>query len=233
MLSQRIRRLLIIMSLFLLAGCGLNIDIDQEVILYPEEAWEMQVEMMLPAQTLSLSGGRAQVEQALDEAVQAIEVQGGTASWASTQEEQGLRYTMEASGEGYQLLREISFFDVDIEAQIVNGQRQIAFSSCLSRGLIGGTHTLTLIGGDIISTDGVEIEKGKVQWVNPSGCIEAVITEKRRVPLGLMLPGGILLAGIVAGGWFLLQRRRPARCDNCGRELSSQAKFCPYCGYER
>lgn len=233
MCIQWIRRLIWLLSLFLLAGCGLNIDVDQEMTFYPDEAWEMRVDLMVPVQTLAFSGARVQIEQTLDEAVQAIEVRGGAASWESTQEEQGLRYSMEASGEGYELLREISFFDVDIEAQVVDGQRQIAFGSCLSSGLIGGTHTLTLIGGDVISTDGVEIEKGKVQWMNPGECIEAVMTEKRRVPLGLMLPAGVLLVGIVVGGWALSRRRRPTRCGNCDSELSPQAKFCPYCGHER
>jgi hypothetical protein len=117
----------------------------------------------------------------------------------------------------------------------VDGQRQIHFSQFVTGNILeANSNTLTLIGGDIVSTNGHQLDDGSVQWVNPSGRIEAVLTEKSRFSLATLLIPATLLAAS-GGGWFFYRQRKQqaAFCAHCGAQLGAGAKFCPSCGRPR
>lgn len=223
--------------LSLLSGCGA--DIDQSVTFYRNEAWEADMSFSIDAETLALFSNPGEIETELDKAVQEAEAMGVKASWDSRRKDTTLIYTIHTEGEGLATLREIAF---DGSGQLtvteVEGKRQIFFSQPSSGSFMDASqYTLTLTGGEIISSNGQKIDNNTVQWTNPAGRMEAVLTEKGRFSLGTLLLVLVLVAGVGGGGWFFWQKKSPAAtavfCVTCGQPMAPQAQFCPKCGQKR
>jgi hypothetical protein len=224
-----------------LAGCGA--DIDRHVTFYRDEAWRAEMEIAFPVEMLALLASSPESFEAdIAKQVADWEADGAQVNWNSRRQETTLIYTFNIEGEGLELLNTIAFEgDATLTAMEINGQRQIQFSYFSSGDLTGAnTNTVTLQGGDILSSNGTEIDKGTVQWVNANGRMEAVLTEKSGSGLGMLLIG-LLLAGSMGGaGWYFWKQRQQtpvqmqptamAFCAHCGTTLSPQAKFCPNCG---
>jgi hypothetical protein len=230
--------LLVVMtaSFLFLVGCGA--EIDESVTFYRDEQWSTEFKLSTSAEMIALLGSPAEIERELDELVTEAKELGIDASWNSSRQDRTLIYTIQGKGKGYDALNEFMF---DNRAQIWveedGGKRHIHFSQPVSRDFIDANrYTVTLTGGEIISSNGTALDRGSVQWVNPSGRMEAVLTEKSRFNLGLWLFILVLVAGIGGGGWYVLQQRNqqaaaPTRfCIHCGHSLGPQAQFCPNCG---
>lgn len=220
----------------LVVGCGGQID--QTVTLYKDEAWAAEMSISLPAEAVALLGSTAELDQSIEDGVAEIRAMGADASWSSSREDTTLIYTIESSGEGYAVLQETVFGgNAEIYSQNVGGEEQIYFAYNGGGDLSGAFFTLTLVGGEIISSNGQQIDDSTVQWTNMYGPMEAVLVGKSRFNIWLVLIPLVLLGGIgvvaVAGGGLFFLSSRPAFCPHCGAQMSRGAKFCPACGQAR
>jgi len=229
--------LLMFTAVLFLVGCGA--EIDQSVTFYRDEQWSAELRLGTSIEMAALLGSPTEIERELDNIVAEAKNLGVDASWKSSQRDRTLIYTIETKGRGYDALNEIMF---DNRAQISvvedEGRRHIHFSQPVSRDFLDANrYAVTLTGGEIVSSNGTALDRGSVQWVNPSGRMEAVLTEKSRFRVGLWLLIIALVAGIGGGGWYVWQQQNqqtaaPARfCIHCGHPLGAQAQFCPSCGH--
>lgn len=223
--------------LLFLTGCGA--DVDQTITVYRNEAWKADISFSIPGETVAMIGDPAQLDAEMEQTVQEAEQMGVKASWDSRRDDTTLIYTIHAKGDSLETLKEIAF---DSSAQLsvgeVEGKRQFFLSYPVSSDFLSANqYTLTLNGGDIVSSNGQEIKKGTVQWTNPSGRVEAVFTGQSKFSLGTLLLVLILLAGVGGGGWFFWQQKGTQAtavfCATCGQPMTPQAQFCPKCGQKR
>lgn len=224
-------RLLWVVVLFGLGLTACGADVEQTITFKHNEAWEAEMAIIFPPEAAALMGGLSAIETQLAEAVDELEAMGVTTSFEPGRDDQGnSNYTLQLAGQGLETLDQVAFDGGGLSATTVDGQRQIEVN--YYPGVTEGNFTLTLIGGEIISSNGDEFGRGKVRWVNPPGRIEAVLTEKGSFNLAILLvPAGIILLAVVGGAAFRLSQG--VRCANCGYRLSSQAVFCPNCGYPK
>jgi hypothetical protein len=231
--------LVALLATFFLNAC--EGDVDQTVTFYRNELWEADVEMRIPGEVVALTGSIDEFEVRLDERIAQWEESGVRATWESNREDTTLIYTFHIEGQGLNRLRNTVFDgNGDLYVTVEDGKRYVHFLYQAGSGLLGdlNAYRLTLIGGEIISSNGNQLDNGMVQWTNPSGQIEAVLTEKSRFHAGILVP---LIAVTAAGavGWCFLRRRgQPASqlselCQHCGAWLEPQANFCPSCGQTR
>lgn len=235
--SQIMFFVLIAVVLLLLTGCGA--DVNQSVTFYRHEAWETDMSFSIDAETLALFSDPATLEAELDRAVQEAENMGAKASWSSRRQDTTLIFTVHAEGKGLETLKEIAFDNsTQLSATEVEGGRQLYFSHPASRDFLDASqYTFTLNGGNIISSNGQKIDDRTVQWINPSGRMEAVFTEKGRLSLGMLLLILALVAGAGSSSWFFWQKQGKQEtavfCATCGQTIAPQAQFCPKCGQKR
>lgn len=240
---------LAILLLMFLTACGARVD--QTVTFYDDEGWDAEVRITLPREIVALAGAQTQLDAEIANMARELEAAGAKVSYEVEQEEGLITYVIDATGSGLHVLRQIAFDGADIQMRSVGGKEQISFAMNVPYDLAGGS--ITLIGDDVISSNGRIIDRGKVQWVNASGRIEAVIVPKSRFGLqSLLLPLGLVaaLVGLVAIG--VRRSRRPQLaipspslplpsqpvqvspehfCGQCGTPLGSEARFCPGCGH--
>lgn len=224
-----------IIAVFFLSACGA--DIEQSVTLYRNEAWEADSSFTMSAEALALVSSPEEIERELATAVTGAKEQGVNASWKSSRDGDNVTYTIHSAGEGLELLGD-TVFDNRNGFHVIedNGQRQISFSHSAGSNFLGANkYTLTLHGGEIISSNGIALDNGSVRWINPSSRMEAVLTEKGRFGLGAFLLVVVLAGVIGGGGWYFWQQRqtRTAFCPHCGAQMNPQAQFCPQCGQQR
>jgi hypothetical protein len=215
----------------LLTACGGAVD--QSVTFYKNEAWEAETKLSLPGELVAF-GGAAEVERQVEDQARQWRAQGANVSWKSSRDGTTLIYTFDLRGQGLNVLNATVFNgEAAIQVQQSGNKRHIHFSRQVSRGLFDELtrYTLALHGGEVISGNGRQLNRGSMEWINPSGRMEAVLTEKGRLNFtALLLPG--LALGVVAGGWLIF-RRRPGPCPHCGQWLEAGARFCPACGQSR
>jgi hypothetical protein len=225
----------ILLIAFFLIGC--RAEISQEVTLYRNEAWQAEISIKVPVEALVLVGSPQEIEQGLNEAVAEARTLGVQASWKSRSENGSMAYAMSYKGNGLATLGEL-VFDNSNAFRVSNegGKRQIEFSHSTGSDFLGASsYTLTLYGGEILNSNGAQINKNTVQWVNPAGRMQATLTEKRRLTIGSLLLLVVALGVVSGGGWYWWQRQQPkvVFCPHCGAQMSSQAVFCPNCGQKR
>jgi len=239
-----------LLLLSLVASCGGAFSADTRVTLLADENWEVQVELVLTLQQAQLALG--QIDQAMNELISELRATGVEAEWQSQDEREdgNVGYLITARGQGLDRLN-TAFFDgqAALYADESSGQRQIVFRYNLINA-IAQRQTLTLRGGRILSSNGVQTDSRSVMWTNPNGPIEAVLTEAPRyawLPYSLIGMGGLLFAVAVFGMVSRARRRAPAAglaaaagprqtvsfCSTCGAALPPEATFCPRCGAQR
>lgn len=231
---RRIGRWLILPALlWLLVGCGG--EVDRTITFYQGEAWEVEITFGIPLQAMALLSSAAEMESELNSTVAELENMGATASWSASQQDDVQIYTINATGTGYDLLTNAILTDASIQVQEVNGQRQISYSENLGDLALANSNTLTLIGGEIISSNGQQAGRGQTQWVNPTSRIEAVLTEKSRFDTAslLIIVGGLVILGGVSFYAISRQRHRANTCPHCGASLEADARYCYSCGQKR
>ena len=128
-----------------------------------------------------------------------LQASGVRMEWKSEINELGeLVYTFTLQGTGLELLKE-AMFDEDsrLVATIVDGRRQIVLSHSPGfQGLLLRNYSLALTGGRILSSNGQQVSEDTVRWIDPSGQIEAVFTEKPRFDAARALLPILCAAGI-------------------------------------
>lgn len=216
---------------FSLVACGGAVD--QTVTFYTNENWTAETKLSLPAELFAFTG-TTEIERQVEEQAHQWRAQGAKVSWKASSEGSTQIYTFNLSGQGLHLLNSIVFDgNADLYIDDSSGKRQVYFNRRITRGLFDdlSRYTLTLRGGEVIYGNGRQIDRRTMQWINPSGHIEAVFTERSRLNVGILLLLGLALL-VVGGGWLLF-RRRPGPCPHCGQWLEAGARYCPSCGNSR
>lgn len=233
---------LFFLALFI-AGCAdLPIDTNQTFSFYEGEAWEVESVIGLPPDVVLLFESLDNVNATLDEdastssadldlpleetvkndlteAEMELAEHDIDLSWdVATDSEGFMTVSFTAKGEGYANIGEVGFLfeDVtDITVQEVDGIQQITFVQTHTVGQ--GENVVTVRGGEIIGTNGTEVEPGVVQWVNPDGRTEVTLTPGQRssgtllVVVLLVFICGLLLVGVVGvAGFVVWQRQKKA-----------------------
>jgi hypothetical protein len=222
---------LLLTAVTFLAACGGAVD--QSVTFFKNEAWEAETKLSLPGELVALTGA-GEIERQVEDQARKWRAQGANVSWKSSRDGSTLIYTFELRGQGFNVLSATVFDgEAAIQVQQSGNQRRIHFSRQVSRGILDELtgYSLTLHGGEIVSGNGRQLNRGSMEWVNPSGRMEAVLTEKGRLSLTILFFPGLALA-LLAGGWLMF-RRRPGPCHRCGQWLEAGARFCPSCGQSR
>lgn len=207
-MARRHRFPLWLFAILLACLCACAGAIDQTITFSQDEAWETQVTLEFPGEIAPLLG--SEVDNQLSTLQQRVETDGGRMEWERSQGDNGrLTYTIDASGRGYDVLRSVSFSDMNVVAAEQNGRRQLTFTATPL--LDAASHTLTVVGGEILSSNGTVTGGDTVTWVDSRQVMQAVLTERQGVSSSLpLLPllGGlalIILGGLLA--WYLLRRR--------------------------
>ena len=236
-----------------LAACSASID--QRITFLTGEAWETDATVVFPAEIAPMLGN--QIDSELTAIEQQIAGSGGSMQWERATGDNGdLIYSIEAEGLGYDILQQVSFSEMSVTAQEVDGeQRQLTFTA--TRPMDAASFTLTLVGGEILSSNGQVSGGDTVTWANSAMVMEAVLTERGGLAAGPLVPilvgvGLVGLVGLVA--LLVLRRRAPAKppafnsapgpafpapppasrfCVKCGTALRPSAKFCAACGHRQ
>lgn len=232
MKACRVRRpilglLVLIVSSLVLISCDaqLDVDVQQTVTIRRNEAWEVDMNLRFAGELVDeLSsqqdlGPEGEMEL-LREYFPDLARLGVEIDWETQTTEFGDKiYEVHLEGEGLDTLKTAVFSDdTHLEAVEVEGRRRIVLSHPVGYPeLLLRNYTLTLIGGEVISSNGQLIDDGSVRWVNPSGRIEAVITEKPTIrPFEIVLLGvacvgvAFLVLLVVTGVGFWANRKRVA-----------------------
>lgn len=250
---MRLRRLFLLSLALLLTSCVSIHSTDMRVTFRADENWEAEMEIVLTPQQAQLTLG--QIEPALNQAVAEMRSEGVEVQWKQQErrEDGNIGYLVSAKGKGLDILN-TAFFEGQAVLYVdeSTGERQIVFSYTPGQAF-AQEQTFTLVGGKIISSNGTQTNGRTVTWVNPTGPMEAVLTEASPLgwlPYALIGGGGVLLiiagVGIVASVVRRRQLASPApeavfappppptaRCANCGFALPEGAVFCPSCGMKR
>lgn len=236
--ARAFRTVLLALLALVLAGCGADVDVT--VDFYRGENWQAVTELSVSAETLAMTGGAGEIEKQLDELVTAAEAEDVRASWEKTKAEDNLVYVVEMEGKGLDTLsRSVFDGEAEIYADESTGQRLIHFSQYVGSGLGFSSQTITLRGGEIIAGNGQLVDDRTITWENPSGRIEATLTERSRFGLGSILgiaAAIVVFAGLVVGGvqwWRRSRALRPVPCPWCGSWIPEGAGYCPGCGRPR
>ena len=230
--------LLLVLLALVLTACGGDVDIT--VDFYRGENWQAVTALSVPVEALAMAGGAGAIEKQLDEMVAAAAADNVRASWEKTEAEDNLVYTIEMKGKTLDTLsRAIFDGEAEIYADESSGRRLIHFSQYVSSGLGFNSQTITLRGGEIIAGNGRLVDDHTITWENPSGRIEATLTERSHFGLGGVLgivAGIITVACLVAGSvqwWRRSRALRPVPCPWCGFWIPEGARHCPGCGRRR
>ena len=196
-----VRRLSLVAPLafvLLLVGCGV---IENHVTLYEGEEWEAEIQLSLTPVDLSMVGGAGVIEADLQKQAAQLEKQEIQFEWHREQHDDGsTTYCVSMEGKGLDQLNTAVFDDqATIDVESAQGKRLIHFTYSPSA-LEARSYTLSLTGGEIVSSNADRVEKNTAIWYNLTGQAEARLTEASKglgaIPcLGSFL-GSIVILGI-------------------------------------
>jgi hypothetical protein len=194
--------------ILLLAGC-IPVDTEQTITFYSDEKWEAHIVIEMSRADLVNSGlSQDDVEAQIQETIGTLNPETVEITWEATDLETGeLVYTLEAKGKGFNQLERLiqGSNETSIRLSTASGKTEIVFSAFFPL-LPSGTNVLILKGGQIVTSNGEEVENGMVRWVNPQGQITAVIKPKGGFNFGTVLIA-LAVIGVVGGGIYLYKQR--------------------------
>lgn len=258
--KRLVKDLGVLIAMTLLASCGTMIPIlstDAELILENDQKWSMHYVVVLPAE----AGLYAQLYQTtLDQTVLEMRSKGVTASWEllpRQAEETNISYKMNFSGTGYEnlnqyILEKPSAITVDPST---NSQVTFTYDPRDSLFSQGENNTFILRGTKILSSNGDLIDRGSVQWSNPTTTMTAVLSTSPDLTwlwITLLGAGGMgsIIAGLGVSGKLPARRSRSSLappqpipvptpqpegikfCPQCGKQNPAGAGFCTHCGFQ-
>ena len=248
------RNTLLFCLLFLfLSACVPILSVDSRLDLRSGENWELQFKIKTPPDSGAYAG---LLSEALNETVTQLQAEKIAATWElqGSDQEGNQVYVVKAEGQGYDKLNEGLFSDEIITIQDSSSGRQIHFQiyNFSDFDELALESKFTLHGGKILSTNGTKINSSTVEWINPQGPMEAILTESSGSSwISILLILLILGAGGIVAWIFLRKSRHPFTpayqpgydsttttlgvryCANCGSQMPPQAMFCPQCGAQR
>jgi len=245
---------ILIFSFLFLSGCGG--EVDREVTFFNDETWKANLKFIISEEAMASLGSPEMIENELRNFVAEAEQEGLKASWKSRQEDRGYQYDINIEGQDLSLLNEVVFEgNARINRVEIDGSQAISFTAAMTGDILSANqNTVTIHGGEILNGNGTMINDGTIQWVNPTGTIEATLIPKGKFNLGTLLII-ILLAAVIGGvGWYFLKQTTKSPtiggsstqafpksaatksttqnvyCVYCGEVIDPSAKFCPHCG---
>ncbi len=233
-MKKQIYWIVVILAVFLLTSCGANVD--QAVTFYRDETWKAKTTFHVSAEMLSSIGSVPQIEAELDKAIAELEAIGIAASWKSRPKEDVLIYDILMEGSSLALLNQAVFDgQATLDVEEVGGERQVHFSHFVMGTFAqSNSYTLTLTGKEVVSSNGRSLDDSSVQWINPNGQMEAVLTEKNHFNWVWLLIIAVTIAIIGGGSWYWRQQQpQQYFCKQCNTAMAAQAQFCPRCGQKR
>jgi len=241
-----------------LSSCGSYIPIlstDTELTLGRDQRWSISYVVVLPADVAPLL---AQYQTTLNQMVAEVRLQGVDASWelvSQAQNDPNISYKMNFRGTGYDQLNQVMFEGVPaVTVDPSDGTRvQFQYAPQFSRFAQGQHNKFTLKCSEVLSTNGVTVDKGRVQWVDPPGEMSAVVSTALDLTwLWISLLGvggmGFIFAGLgvsrklpkrqtrasslapVYSAALPLPQLNVKYCPQCGGQNSLEAGFCAHCG---
>ncbi|MBC7265160.1 MAG: hypothetical protein H5T64_12510 [Chloroflexi bacterium] len=174
-----------ILALLALTGCVGYVE--AHITFYPQEEWKAEVRLSFTAQQVMQLGGEQAIEASLREQA-ATKLKEGDVRYTWKKEPQrdgGITYIVSIEGRGLQKLNETAFSGMaTIYVDESSRERRVVFSA-MPAGLLGGTVSLRLTGGKIISSNADELKGNTAIWYNLTfgESAEAVLTETSRTAL--------------------------------------------------
>lgn len=232
----------------LLSSCGglfTILSTETELSLGGNQSWSIQHKIVLPAEAEVLV---EQYQGSFDEQIANYRSEGVNASWIRLQQqpnETNISYLISLSGQGFDTLNQVVFDGEQVILPDHSIENQVGFHHIprTSPFMQGRNNIFTLKSANIITSNGQVINSGKVQWVNPSGEMTAVVTIGRNLTLlWIILLGiggiGFIIAGLGISG-KLPKRHQKApypSSDNTIKQSTISSpemkKYCPQCGVE-
>ena len=236
-----------LLLLLLFTACVPLESIETRLKLSSGERWQAHIEFLLASETALFA---SEIDQMLESDIESIEQQGIDFSWRQEKPDQDgrINYVLDFSGQGYDLLNSTL---LEQNAIIVDEETgNIIFNAHSDYGQVtgAGESRFVLQGGRIISSNGNQVNSGTVEWINPSGRMEAEITEGSGFNWLWLLFILIVVGGGFAAYWFVFRKSpgtlspifassgqvpQPSSvryCAECGTQMQAGAKFCPNCG---
>ena len=190
----------ILIPFIILSGCEIP-PLDGNLIIYTDEEWEFTLalppewpEYYFPGESPSSICEELLLELGIEEDDPWPYGELDCTVNLEPEGEQTIRFILKGKGLADLRLVMEDFlwgYDVQLYAEEVIGRRQIHLN--VNADLIS---SFTLIGGSIISSNGQQIDDKTVVWVEPSGRIEAVFTEKSRITAAgkaVLIAGALLV----------------------------------------
>ena len=241
-----------------LSSCGSYIPIlstDTELTLGRDQRWSISYIVVLPSDVAPFLD---QYQTTLNQMVAEVRLKGVEASWeplGQAQNEPTISYKMNFRGAGYDQLNQVMFDGISAVTIDPSDQTraQFQYSPQLSRFAQGQQNKFTLKSSEVLSSNGVVIDKGSVQWVDPPGEMTAVVSTALDLTwLWISLLGaggtGFIVAGLGVSGKLPKRQKRASSpapvysaisarpqlnikyCPQCGGQNPVEAGFCAHCG---
>lgn len=195
----------------LIGGCNGVGTMDVDTTVYSSDRCDITISFQMPTQFLSLAGGTNAIESKLDDMVNSAD-EGEKVTWRRDKDVAAdeVGYIIESKGSGCSSGDE----GFSITPTMYDGKDALRFDGDFSDFTGMSSFTFTLHGGEILESNGSEIDKGTVRWDNPHKGAYAVFTPKNRfnwlyIGIGIAVVlgcSGALLIGVLLV--FLLYRRR-------------------------
>lgn len=198
-----------------LMGC---LNLETTITIYDDESWEGAMSLDIPASTVELVGGMAEMEKLLDEAKQEAKADGvDTDVWTwGPNGDGGVTVEADTQGMGLETLEKDLFGrQADVS---MNSRGQITIRSSELPELGFGTTVIKISGGRIIDSNADEVQGGTAIWRNPEE-IDVTLMGAASLStwllwgavgggfLGLCCCGFMFLLLTGAGGFYWYQRQ--------------------------
>jgi len=240
-------KLLIGLFLLLFTACVPLESIETKLKLSSGERWQAHIEFLLAPETAILT---SEIDEMLNSDIESIKQQGIDYSWHQEKPDQDgkINYVVDFSGQGYELLNSTLLEQNAIFIDDETGN--IIFNAHSDYGQMtgAGESRFVLQGGRIISSNGNQLNSNTVEWINPTGRMEAELAEGSGFNWLWLLFILIVVGGGFAAYWYIFrkssstpspvfaspgQAAQPGSmryCAECGTQMQAGAKFCPNCG---
>lgn len=245
-LKARFKTWLVIIVAGLLTSCGSMFPIlstETELTLGEGEKWAMQYVIVLPVEASIVA---QEYQASLNDIVSEMNSKGIIASWEMIPQgpnNTNISYRLKFSGSGYGNLNAYIFENPSSLTSDPNEANQVKFNFDPRLSLIsqGQHNTFTLNSSKILSSNGIVVDTGSVQWVDPTTMMTAVVStapDRMWLWIVLLIVGGIgfIVAGLgVSGKLSTRQHPMPVTLSvdsggNLSKSISNSEKFCPKCG---
>ncbi len=231
---------LVFSALLLLPACVPILSLDMDIYLYANERWKITMELVVD-QSVEQMAGLSTFQQQMEAERQKYSGRDINVSWKrSTRNNTAeVAYLLTYTGQGYENANEV-LGETALQVDTNSPGRRITFqmNSLSMAALIIQNSNISLHGGRVIKSNGIESPKGTVVWTGFNGGMHAVMTESGSPALTVLW---IFLVGFGGGLLFFVWRSQKQREENAhqsqaaaqsamGGQQPNSKSFCMYCG---